>query len=141
MRLFLNQSSPKQTATTTAAPSGKTSAPGDIPAVTNVKVVPKVFEESSAVVITWDPPASKADLVGTYIFTYCRINKDDTCKTVSETSPRKVVVNGLDKTQLYTYHIKAEGKNGETGTDFSDPFQPAKKRKFISFPVSIHNQS
>lgn len=92
-----------------------------------------MFSESSAVVITWDPPASKADLVDKYIVTYCEINKASTCKEVTGSKPREVTITGLDSALLYTYHIKAIGKNSETGTDISDPFRPAKKRKSYKF--------
>ena len=57
------------TTTTTSAPK-VTGAAGDIPAVTNVKVQPKQYSESSAVVVSWDPPASKADLVDKYTVKY-----------------------------------------------------------------------
>lgn len=119
----------KNTATTTTTSAPKvTGAPGDIPAVTNVKVQPKQYSESSAVVVSWDPPASKADLVDKYTVKYCEINKPETCKDITGES-REVTITGLNSALLYTYHIKAVGKNSESGTDISDPFRPAKKRK------------
>ncbi|XP_066931578.1 receptor-type tyrosine-protein phosphatase F-like [Clytia hemisphaerica] len=110
------------TTTTTAAPVS------DIPKVTNVKVTPKVLSESTAVIITWDEPSEKADQVDKYEVTYCEINMADTCKKGTETGTRKVEITGLDNQKFYTLHIKAIGKDGKAGADFSDPFQPAKKR-------------
>ena len=89
-------------------------------------MTPTLYKESTSVNITWDEPLrlnNKNTVTNLqYRVVHCLINKPDTCINGTKISTRKYVIDGLERSMIYTYHIYVYTTNGAEGPVAEDVF-------------------
>jgi Fibronectin type III domain. len=101
--------------------------------VQNVKLTPIQYEESKSVKVSWDAPANTGtgnagDLK--YEVKSCEISTPK-CKNYGTITGTSQDMKNFDisRGQIYTYHIKAVGKDGTKGEEALDLIKFQKRGK------------